>query len=76
VQECRSAGSIIETPQTSGNRQPRGGNPVSPLDTEYLPRFRPPHSCSIPDDHISRRRSALFTARSVLRDIRDEVRPC
>jgi hypothetical protein len=34
------------------------------------------HKCSIPDDHISPRRSALFMARSVLRDIRDEVRPC
>ena len=33
-------------------------------------------SCSIPDDHISPRRSALFMARSVLRDIRDGVRPC
>jgi len=32
--------------------------------------------CSIPDDHISPRRSALFMARSVLRDVRDEVRPC
>jgi hypothetical protein len=26
-------------------------------------------SCSIPDDHIDPRRSALFMARSVLRDI-------
>ncbi len=29
------------------------------------------HRCSIPDDHIDPRRSALFMARSVLRDIRD-----
>ncbi len=29
------------------------------------------HTCSIPDDHIDPRRSALFMARSVLRDIRD-----
>ena len=28
------------------------------------------HDCSIPDDHISPRRSAFFMARSVLRDIR------
>ena len=34
------------------------------------------NNCSIPDDHISPRRSALFMARSVLRDVRDEVRPC
>ena len=33
-------------------------------------------TCSIPDDHISPRRSALFMARSVLRDIRDGGRPC
>ena len=33
-------------------------------------------SCSIPDDHISPRRSALFMARSVLRDIRDGARAC
>jgi hypothetical protein len=32
--------------------------------------------CSIPDDHISPRRSALFMARSVLRDILGEVRAC
>jgi NADPH:quinone reductase len=32
--------------------------------------------CSIPDDHVSPRRSALFMARSVLRDVRDGVRPC
>ncbi len=31
--------------------------------------------CSIPDDHISPRRSAFFMARSVLRDIRKGVRP-
>jgi len=35
-------------------------------------RFR----CSIPDDHISPRRSALFMARSVLRDFRDGGRQC
>ena len=33
-------------------------------------------SCSIPDDHIDPRRSAFFMARSVMRDIRDGVRPC
>ena len=33
-------------------------------------------SCSIPDDDISPRRSALFMARSVLRDILGEVRAC
>ena len=33
-------------------------------------------SCLIPDDHISPRRSALFMARSVLRDIRDGARAC
>jgi len=32
--------------------------------------------CSIPDDHISPRRSALFMARSVLRDLRDGRRSC
>jgi hypothetical protein len=33
-------------------------------------------TCSIPDDHIDPRRSAFFMARSVLRDIRSEVRGC
>jgi hypothetical protein len=33
-------------------------------------------NCSIPDDHIDPRRSAFFMARSVLRDIRSEVRGC
>jgi len=33
-------------------------------------------NCSIPDDHISPRRSALFMARSVLRDFRDGGRQC
>jgi hypothetical protein len=32
--------------------------------------------CSIPDDHISPRRSALFMARSVLRELRDGEPPC
>ena len=32
--------------------------------------------CSIPDDHISPRRSALFMARSVLRELQDGGRPC
>ncbi len=33
-------------------------------------------TCSIPDDHISPRRFALFMARSVLRNIREGVQPC
>ena len=33
-------------------------------------------TCSIPDDHISPRRSALFMARSVLRELRDGGQPC
>jgi hypothetical protein len=32
--------------------------------------------CSIPDDHIAPRRSTFSMAKSVLRDIRDGVRPC
>jgi hypothetical protein len=32
--------------------------------------------CSIPDDHIDPRRSALFMARSILREVRDGVRTC
>lgn len=35
-----------------------------------------PFTCSIPDDHISPRRSALFMARSVLKELRDGVRRC
>lgn len=33
-------------------------------------------SCSIPDDHIDPRRSALFMARSILREVREGVRAC
>jgi len=46
---------------------------------EGLGRFhfnRSSDKCSIPDDHIDPRRSAFFMARSVLRDIRSEVRAC
>nr|WP_237402481.1 DUF3578 domain-containing protein [Rhodovulum sulfidophilum] len=32
--------------------------------------------CSIPDDHIDPRRSALFMARSLLREVRDGGRRC
>jgi hypothetical protein len=38
-------------------------------DTEVL-------ICCIPNNHIDPRRSAFFMARSVLRDIRNGVRPC
>jgi len=34
------------------------------------------YRCSIPDDHIDPRRSALFMARSVLREARDGDRTC
>lgn len=33
-------------------------------------------NCSIPDDHINPRRSALSMARSVLREVRNGARPC
>ena len=33
-------------------------------------------SCSIPDDHIDPRRSALFMARSILREVRDGDTRC
>lgn len=32
--------------------------------------------CSIPDDHIDARRTALFMARSILREVRDGRRAC
>lgn len=32
--------------------------------------------CSIPDDHIDPRRSALFMARSILREVREGVEGC
>ena len=38
--------------------------------------WRPCRNCSIPDDHIDPRRSALFMARSVLREARDGDRTC
>ena len=43
-------------------------NPDIPNDLVFI--------CSIPDHHIDPRRSALFMARSVLRDIRNGVRTC
>ena len=33
-------------------------------------------TCSIPDDHIDPRRSALFMARSILREVRDGDATC
>jgi len=36
----------------------------------------PVTSCSIPDHHIDPRRSAVFMARSVLRDIQNGVQSC
>ena len=33
-------------------------------------------TCSIPDDHIDPRRSALFMARSILREVREGVGAC
>ncbi|SEP14319.1 hypothetical protein SAMN04490248_1292 [Salinihabitans flavidus] len=32
--------------------------------------------CPIPDDHIDPRRTALFMARSILREVRDEEMTC
>jgi hypothetical protein len=32
--------------------------------------------CSVPDDHIDPRRSALFMARSILREVREGVGAC
>jgi hypothetical protein len=40
------------------------------LISEYDPK------CSIPDDHIDPRRSALFMARLLLREVREGVRAC
>ena len=46
------------------------GNTVTKLsDLEGKIQSRHKAKCSIPDDHIDPRRSALFMARSVLRDI-------
>ena len=55
---------------------------LASLFLEFLADLQEQHiltkvlTCSIPDDHISPRRSALFMARSVLRDIRDGERAC
>ena len=38
--------------------------------------FQQPARCPIPDDHIDPRRSALFMARSILREVRNGVRAC
>jgi len=50
--------------------QPSGADDTS-LETNELGVI-----CSIPDDHIDPRRSALFMARSVLREARDGDRTC
>ncbi len=50
-----------------------GGMPVSELDTATAPYEA---TCSIPDDHIDPRRSALFMARSILREVRDGDARC
>ena len=46
------------------------GRWFSPLQPHILP------ICSIPDDHIDPRRSALFMARSILREVREGVGAC
>jgi len=51
-----------------------GATFTSQTDTETIVHLA--CRCSIPDDHISPRRSALFMARSVLRDFRDGGRQC
>ena len=40
------------------------------------PNYHDAANCSIPDDHIDPRRSALFMARSVLREVRDGDATC
>ena len=57
------------------------GAPKRPLSLSWLLVYKNVCSstnrrCSIPDGHISPRRSALFMARSVLRELRDGGRPC
>ncbi len=60
----------------------RTGKPLPPgqigrLEIEKSPEIAARlNMCFIPDDHISPRRSALFMARSVLRDIRDGAWAC
>jgi hypothetical protein len=59
------------------HKAPFGSGTVTHADLAVSSRLMGPEpNCSIPDDHISPRRSALFMARSVLRDVRDGVRPC
>ncbi|MGX0904281.1 hypothetical protein ACSSV8_002868, partial [Roseovarius sp. MBR-79] len=49
----------------------QGKDPIKEREKERRQQER---NCSIPDDHVSPRRSALFMARSVLRDIWTEAR--
>ena len=48
--------------------------PVGPVERRELAALI--GICSIPDDHIDRRRSALFMARSVLREARNGDGTC
>jgi len=52
----------------------RQGNRVAMIIDTKWKRMTP--GCSVPDHHIDPRRPAFFMARSVLRDIRNGVRPC
>ena len=51
---------------------PTPKHPPVKLKKAYVDKVK----CSIPDDHIDPRRSALFMARSILREVRDGGRPC
>ena len=51
-------------------------NELGVIDTAGARAFDLVLTCSIPDDHIDPRRSALFMARSVLREARDGDRTC
>lgn len=46
------------------------------VEMQIRPRSGLALRCSIPDDHIDPRRSALFMARSILREVRDGGRTC
>ena len=71
-----SAGGVRATTSRLINERGALVSTANALDIAIAGRGMLPVTCSIPDDHIDPRRSAFFMARSVMRDIRDGVRPC
>jgi DNA-binding MarR family transcriptional regulator len=74
----REGDKVVPLSRAKGGQScPRSGTDLSSKGGQDRPPNREQElRCSIPDDHISPRRSALFMARSVLNEVRDGRSAC